>query len=152
LDKILYTDINSYLPDDLLVKVDIASMTHSLEIRSPFLDHEFMELCAKIPENLKMNGYSTKVILKKLAEKYLPLECIYRQKRGFSVPLEFWFKKELFNFLKEKILSSKFLDYGFNKKFLEKLFQEHQYGVRNNAYRLWLLLILSEWLNQFKLR
>ena len=147
LDRILYLDINSYLPGDLLVKVDIASMAHSLEVRSPFLDHEFMELCAKIPPNLKMRGHNKKYILKKLAQKYIPKECIFRPKTGFGVPLEFWFKNELLNFLKERILSKEFLNYGFNKKFLEQLINEHQKGIRNHAYRLWALLILSEWLS-----
>jgi asparagine synthase (glutamine-hydrolysing) len=150
LDRILYLDINSYLPDDLLVKVDIASMAHSLEVRSPFLDHEFMELCAKIPPNLKMKGHNKKYIFKKLAQKYIPKECIFRPKTGFGVPLEFWFKEELLNFLKERILSQEFLNYGFNKNFLEQLIKEHQKGIRNHSYRLWALLILSEWLNQFK--
>jgi asparagine synthase (glutamine-hydrolysing) len=152
LDKILYLDINSYLPDDLLVKVDIASMAHSLEVRSPFLDHEFMELCAKIPPNLKMKGHNKKYIFKKLAQKYIPKECIFRPKTGFGVPLEFWFKDELLNFLKERILSQEFLNYGFNKNFLEQLIKEHQKGIRNHSYRLWALLILSEWLNQFKIK
>jgi len=150
LDRILYLDINSYLPGDLLVKVDIASMAHSLEVRSPFLDHEFMELCAKIPSNLKMKGHNKKYIFKKLAQKYIPKECIFRPKTGFGVPLEFWFKNELLNFLKERILSREFLNYGFNKNFLEQLINEHQKGVRNHSYRLWALLILNEWLNQFQ--
>jgi asparagine synthase (glutamine-hydrolysing) len=149
LDRILYLDINSYLPDDLLVKVDIASMAHSLEVRSPFLDHEFMELCAKIPLNLKMKGHDKKYIFKKIAQKYIPKECIFRSKTGFSVPLEFWFKNELLNFLKGRILSREFLSYGFNKNFLEQLINEHQKGIRNHSYGLWALLILSEWLKEF---
>ena len=149
LDKILYLDINSYLPDDLLVKVDIASMAHSLEVRSPFLDHEFMELCARIPSRLKMKGHAKKYVFKKLAQKYLPKECIFRPKTGFGVPLEFWFKNELLNFLKEKILSREFLNFGFNKNFLEQLIKEHQKGIRNHAYRLWALLILEEWFKIF---
>ena len=149
LDRILYLDINSYLPDDLLVKVDIASMAHSLEVRSPFLDHEFMELCAKIPSNLKVKGHNKKYIFKKLALKYIPKECIFRPKTGFGVPLEFWFKNELLNFLKERILSQEFLNYGFNRNFLEQLIKEHQKGIRNHAYRLWALLILEEWLKIF---
>jgi asparagine synthase (glutamine-hydrolysing) len=149
LDRILYLDINSYLPDDLLVKVDIASMAHSLEVRSPFLDHAFMELCAKIPSNLKVKGHNKKYIFKKLALKYIPKECIFRPKTGFGVPLEFWFKNELLNFLKERILSQEFLNYGFNRNFLEQLIKEHQKGIRNHAYRLWALLILEEWLKIF---
>jgi len=149
LDKVLYTDINSSLPDDLLVKVDIASMAYSLEVRSPFLDHELMELCAQIPENLKIKNYSKKFILKKLAEKYLPLECIYRPKHGFSVPLDFWFKNELNNFLKENILSQDFLNFGFNKKFIERLIKEQEKKIKNHTNRLWALLVLSQWVKIF---
>jgi asparagine synthase (glutamine-hydrolysing) len=149
LDKVLYTDINSCLSDDLLVKVDIASMTHSLEVRSPFLDHELMELCAQIPENLKIKNYSKKFILKKLAEKYLPLECIYRPKHGFSVPLDFWFKNELNDFLKENIFSQNFLNFGFSKSFIEKLIEEQEKKIRNHTNRLWALLVLSQWFKIF---
>jgi len=149
LDGILYFDINTYLPDDLLVKVDIASMAHSLEVRSPFLDHEFIELCAKIPSNLKLKGHTKKYIFKKLAEKYLPKECIYRRKQGFSIPLDYWLRGDLFNFLQENILSQSFLDFGFNKIFLEKLIKEHHEKIQNNGIKLWSLLMLNQWLQTF---
>jgi asparagine synthase (glutamine-hydrolysing) len=84
-----------------------------------------------------------------LAQKYIPKECIFRPKTGFGVPLEFWFKNELLNFLKERIFSQEFLNHGFNKNFLEKLIGEHQKGIRNNAYKLWALLILEEWFKIF---
>jgi len=149
LDGILYFDINTYLPDDLLVKVDIASMAHSLEVRSPFLDHEFIELCAKIPSNLKLKGHTKKYIFKKLAEKYIPKECIYRRKQGFSIPLDYWLRGDLFNFLQENILSQSFLDFGFNKIFLEKLIKEHHEKIQNNGIKLWSLLMLNQWLQTF---
>lgn len=149
LDQILYTDINSYLPDDLLVKVDIASMAHALEIRSPFLDHEFMELTAQIPANLKLKGHNKKYLLKKLAYKLLPKECIDRPKQGFGVPLEYWFRGELENHLKERLLDKSFLDYGFKKEGLEKLITDHKEKRRNNANQLWALLTLSYWLENY---
>src|SRR5262249_47345788 len=86
LERFLYADIKTMLPNDLLAKVDIASMAHSLEVRSPFLDHELLELTASMPARLKLKGKEKKYLLKKIAEDFLPSECIYRPKRGFSVP------------------------------------------------------------------
>ena len=149
LDKILYTDILSYLPDDLLVKVDIASMAHSLEIRSPFLDHELLELTAKMPSSLKLRGYDKKYLLKKIAEKYLPKECIYRPKQGFGVPLEYWFRAEMSGYLKEKLLNKNFLNLGFKKEGIQKMLAEHNKRKQNYANQLWALLMLQEWLQMW---
>ena len=149
LNRILYTDINSYLPDDLLVKVDIASMAHGLETRSPFLDYELLELTAKMPINLKIRGHNKKYLLKKIAEKYLPKECIYRPKQGFGVPLEHWFRGELENYLREKLLAKKFLNYGFKKQGVEKLINDHTSHKQNYANHLWALLMLQEWLQMW---
>jgi len=146
LDKILYTDIHSYLPDDLLVKVDIASMAHALEIRSPFLDHELLELTAKMPSSLKLRGYNKKYLLKKIAYKYLPKECIERPKQGFGVPLEHWFRTKLNDYLKEQLLDKKFLNLGFKREGIEKLINDHANHKQNYANHLWALLILREWL------
>lgn len=146
LDKALYTDINSYLPEDLLVKVDIASMAHALEVRSPFLDHEFMELTAKMQSNLKVRLRDRKYLIKKIAYGYIPKECIDRPKRGFGVPLKHWFKNELGNYLKYNLLDKDFLDFGFKKEGLEKLIQDHEKLSTNNTNRLWALLTLSIWL------
>lgn len=145
LDKILCADINSYLPDDLLVKVDIASMAHSLEVRSPFLDQEFLELTAKMPSNLKMRGFNKKYLIKKIAEKYLPKECIYRPKQGFGIPLEHWFRGKLENYLRENLLDKKFLDYGFKRQGIEKLINDHKNYRQNYANHLWALLFLRQW-------
>jgi asparagine synthase (glutamine-hydrolysing) len=147
LDKILYTDIKTYLPDDLLVKVDIASMAHSVEVRSPFLDHEFMELAAKVPSNLKLKGQNKKYILKQLAYKLLPRECIDRPKQGFGVPLEHWFRGHLNEYLKANLLSESFLKWSwFRREGIEKLIEDHKTHKQNNANQLWALLMLSQWL------
>jgi len=150
LDKILYTDILSYLPDDLLVKVDIASMAHGLEVRSPFLDYEFLELTTAMSSNLKMCGHNKKYLLKKIAEKFLPKECIYRPKQGFGVPLEHWFRgEELENYLREKLLAKKFLAFGFEKQGIKQLIEEHKNHHQNYANHLWALLMLEAWLQQY---
>ena len=151
LDQLLYVGINTYLPDDLLVKVDIASMAHALEIRSPFLDHELLELTAKMPASLKLRGYNKKYLLKKIAHKYLPKECIKRPKQGFSVPLEHWFRTKLNDYLKEQLLDKKFLDYGFKKDGIKKLIQDHKDYRQDYTNQLWALLVLKNWLEIFDL-
>lgn len=92
-DAALYADISMYLPDDLLTKVDIASMAVSLEGRSPLLDHHLVELAAQIPFFLKLKGKTLKYILKRVAEKLVPKENLYRPKMGFSLPLGYWFSE-----------------------------------------------------------
>ena len=87
LDSTLLTDQMTYLPNDLLVKVDIASMANSLEARSPMLDHKVIEFAASLPENLKMRRFETKSLLKKVAANLVPKEVIYRRKMGFGVPI-----------------------------------------------------------------
>ncbi len=147
LDKILYTDIKTYLPDDLLVKVDIASMAHSLEVRSPFLDHEFMELAAQIPDSLKLRGHNKKYLLKQIAYKYLPKECIDRPKQGFGVPLEHWFRGNLTDYVRQELLDPEFLKYSwFKKEGIEQLINEHKTHKHNHGNRLWALLVLKNWL------
>jgi asparagine synthase (glutamine-hydrolysing) len=146
LDQALYTDIYSYLPEDLMVKVDIASMAHSLECRSPYLDHEFMELTAKIPSSLKIKGLSKKYILRETLRPLLPSAILDRPKMGFGVPLDYWFRNELGSFLKESLLSRKALDRGlFRQEAIEKLIKEHTNKKTDNSYRLWALLFLEEW-------
>jgi dTDP-D-glucose 4,6-dehydratase len=103
----------------------------------------------KIPPNLKLRGHTKKYIFKKLAEKYIPKKCIYRRKQGFSIPLDYWLREDLFNFLQENILSQSFLDFGFNKIFLEKLIKEHHEKIQNNGIKLWSLLMLNQWLQTF---
>jgi asparagine synthase (glutamine-hydrolysing) len=151
LDQLLLVGIQSHLPDDLLVKVDIASMAHALEIRSPFLDHELLELTAKMPSSLKMRGYNKKYLLKKIAYKYLPKECIDRPKQGFSLPLEHWFRVKLNDYLKAQLLDKKFLDYGFKKDGIKKLIQDHKNHRQDYTNQLWTLLTLKNWLEIFNL-
>lgn len=146
LDQALYTDIYSYLPEDLMVKVDIASMAHSLECRSPYLDHEFLELTAKIPSSLKINGLNKKYILRETLRTLLPSTILDRPKMGFGVPLDYWFRNELGPFLKERLLSRTAVDRGlFRREAIEQLIKEHTNRKMDNSYRLWSLLFLEEW-------
>ena len=105
LDATLLTDQMTYLPNDLLVKVDIASMANSLEARSPFLDHKVIEFAASLPENLKMRRFETKSLLKKVAARLVPREVVYRRKMGFGVPVGKWFRGEMKDFVRDVLLS-----------------------------------------------
>jgi asparagine synthase (glutamine-hydrolysing) len=109
LEQLLYTDIMTYLPEDLLVKMDIACMANSLEARSPFLDHEFMELVASLPARFKLKGQQSKYILKKAFADLLPPEILKRGKMGFGVPIEKWFRRELKDYVRDILLSQRSL-------------------------------------------
>lgn len=150
LDATLLTDQMTYLPNDLLVKVDIASMANSLEARSPFLDHKVIEFAASLPENLKMQRFETKSLLKKVAAKLVPREVIYRRKMGFGVPIGNWFRGEMKGFIREVLLSEKALKRGIVKpEVLENYVNEHTQASRDHASQIWTLLMLELWFQRF---
>ena len=120
LSRIQYVDIKTYLPDDILAKVDRASMADSLEVRAPLLDHKLMELVAKIPSSLKLRGRNGKYIFKKAVESVLPKGVTTRKKQGFAVPLGEWFRGELRETAHEAIFSSKTDDGILDAQFVEK--------------------------------
>lgn len=145
IDQALAVDIETYLPDDLLVKVDIASMAHGLEVRSPFLDHELLELTAQMPADLKLRGQEKKWLVKRIARRLLPVACVDRPKAGFSVPLEHWFRGALLPYARERLLDPAFLRHGFTVQGVTQLIDDHVRGQRNNANQLWALFMLAEW-------
>jgi asparagine synthase (glutamine-hydrolysing) len=146
LDKIFYTDVKSYLPEDLLVKMDIATMANCLETRSPFLDHKFMEFTATLPYQWKIKGLTSKYILKKSLKGFLPNKILNRKKMGFGVPIGKWFRGELKNYLTETLLAQKSIQRGyFRKESIERLLAEHFSGRVSHTYRLWSLLVLEVW-------
>ncbi len=152
IDQTIWTDINTYLPDDLLVKVDMATMAHGLESRSPFLDHEFMEMTAQIPANLKLKGLNQKkYILKKTLEKDLiPKEILYRRKMGFGIPIEHWFRNEMKGYVHNLLLDDKSaIGKILKKEAVAKLLQTHEITKINHAPRIWALLTLELWLREF---
>ncbi len=121
-------------------------MANSLEARSPFLDHEFMELAARLPARLKLKGLQSKYILKKAFATMLPPEILKRGKMGFGVPIEKWFRRELKDYVHDILLSQRSLQRGyFRYEFIEKLIQQHSAGKMNHGYRLWNLLNLELW-------
>ena len=149
-DAALLTDIMTYLPNDLLVKVDIATMAVSLEARSPFLDHHVIEFAARLPEKLKLRGLTTKYLLKRVLRKLLPVENLERRKMGFGVPIGHWFRGELQPFLRETLLSEKSLQRGlFQQERVTNLVELHTRGERDYAPQLWTLLMLELWFQRF---
>jgi asparagine synthase (glutamine-hydrolysing) len=150
LDQMLDLDVNRYLPDCLLVKVDIASMAHGLEARSPMLDHVFMEFAASLPSTMKVRNGITKYILKKAAEPFLPPANIYRTKRGFSPPLAPWFRHEFGAYARDVLLDRPLAQRGyFHLPTIERMLDEHRRGVDTWQKELWNLLMLELWHRTF---
>lgn len=146
IDATLSVDVNTYLSEDLLVKVDIASMANSLEARSPFLDHKLMEFAASIPSHLKLKGSVSKYILKKSLKDLLPPEILNRKKSGFGVPVGSWFKNELKDYAVQTLLSEGSLKRGyFRKEAIENLINEHNLNKVDHGHRLWNLINLELW-------
>jgi len=150
LDRTLFVDVMSYLPEDLLVKVDIASMAHSLEARSPFLDHKVMEFAASLPPNLKLRGMETKFLLKDTLSDIVPQEILQRKKMGFGVPLDVWFRNDLKEMAYDVLLDQKSIERGyFRKEYVSKMLDEHVSKQYDHSYRIWALLFLELWHKMF---
>ena len=149
-DAALLADTMTYLPNDLLVKVDIATMAVSLEARSPFLDHKVIEFAASLPEKLKLHGLTTKYLLKRVLRQLLPSENLGRRKMGFGVPIGHWFRGQLEPFLRETILSDRALKRGYFKpEVVRRLVELHVRGERDHSHQLWTLLMLELWFQRF---
>lgn len=141
-----WADIHTYLPDDLLVKVDIASMANSLESRSPLLDQEIMAWAATIPAEQKMLGGETKWLLKKVMEPFLPSDVLYRPKMGFGVPIDQWLNGELKEMAMDLLCSSQATARGlFAPGFGERLLREHREGINAHTTRIWAMVMLEQW-------
>jgi asparagine synthase (glutamine-hydrolysing) len=150
LDAMLLTDQMTYLPNDLLVKVDIATMAVSLEARSPFLDHHVIEFAASLPQNLKLRRLTSKYLLKKVLRKLLPTENLNRRKMGFGVPIGHWFRGKMQPFLREVVLSEKAMRRGlFKPDAVKQLIELHTRGERDYSHQLWTLLMLELWFQRF---
>jgi asparagine synthase (glutamine-hydrolysing) len=149
-DAVLLTDTMTYLPNDLLVKVDIASMAVSLEARSPFLDHHVIEFAGSLPENFKVRNFTTKYLLKNALREFLPKEILTRRKMGFGVPLGRWFRSELKEFLAETLLRERSLERGYFKpEVVKRMVTRHISGEQDYAWQLWALVMLELWFQRF---
>lgn len=150
LSKILYTDMKSYLPGSILVKVDRMSMANSLEVRAPILDYELIEFAATIPSGLKYNHGEKKYILKEAFKDSLPDDILYRKKMGFSVPLANWLRTELKHLAEQKILGSSggLSDY-FRMDIIRKMWEQHQSEERDLSIPLWSMLMFQMWWDNY---
>ena len=149
-DRMLEVDVGTYLADGLLPKMDIATMAHGLEARSPFLDHELMELAASIPGDLKVRGGEKKWILRTALRGWLPDEVLDRRKQGFVVPLSAWLRGDLRAWAHDVLLDPATLNRGyFQRASVERLLERHAGGNDREATRIWALVMLELWHREF---
>ncbi|MBW1696456.1 MAG: asparagine synthase (glutamine-hydrolyzing) [Deltaproteobacteria bacterium] len=149
-DAAAFVDAMFYLPNDLLVKMDIATMAVSLEGRSPFLDHELMEFASRLPAGFRLRGNRLKAILKEAVRPWLPQEILKKPKWGFAVPVGKWFRGELRQFLQDHLLDDTFARRGyFRSSEVEKLVKLHLEGRRDLGHHLWILLMFELWQRAF---
>jgi asparagine synthase (glutamine-hydrolysing) len=149
-DAAMAVDVRSYLPYDLLVKVDITSMANSLEARSPFLDHEIMEFAAQLPVRLKLNGNASKYLPKRAFADLLPRENVQRRKMGFGVPIGEWFRGSLRPLLEDALVSHRAIGRGyFRPSHVRRLLSDHVERRADNSFLLWNLLMLELWHREF---
>jgi asparagine synthase (glutamine-hydrolysing) len=151
IDAAMSVDVASYLPYDLLVKVDITSMANSLEARSPFLDHEVMEFAARLPVEIKARGNSLKSLLKRAFADLLPPENVNRRKMGFGVPVGQWFRGPLRELLFDALLAKRSVERGyFQASEVRRLVEEHVERRADHSFHLWNLLMLELWHREFE--
>ena len=142
----LYTDLMTRMPDHLLVIADRMCMAHSLENRSPLVDHRLVEYAAGIPGNMKLKGMKLKHILRSVSSRYLPKELVYREKQGFGFPIALWLRNDLSHFLRNLFAESRFIQAGiFDAGTIQTLLDEHLSGKADHNFRLWILLNLELW-------
>ncbi len=140
-------DQQTYLPDDVLVKVDRAAMKNALEVRVPFLDHRVVQLANSLPSHLKIRGTTQKYILRKLAADLLPAAILSGEKRGFGIPIKHWFRSELKHAARDLLLSSASHVGDFvQRSAMERLLSAHERGGRDFSDRIWSLVVLEQWL------
>jgi len=148
--QIIWAYLRYYLSEGILTKVDRASMLHSLEVRAPFLDTEFSDYVNHLPSSFKLHGLTRKYLLKKIAEKYLPHEVIYRKKKGFGMPIGSWLRGPLRGYLCETLDTHCIKKHGiFNSVTVQKIIDEHLNNKRDNRKQLWALLVFQSWMNKW---
>jgi asparagine synthase (glutamine-hydrolysing) len=146
LDQLLDVDVNTYLPGDLLVKIDVATMAFSLEARSPLLDHEFMELCASLPAGLKANRGRRKRILRSALRGWLPDEILDAPKRGFELPVARWFRTDLRDYARETLLDPGARSRAWcDEAAVRSMLDQHASGAQDHGRRIWALMMLELW-------
>ncbi len=142
LSLIQYLDMKTYLPGDILTKVDRASMAHALEVRVPILDHKLVEWISGLPPEVKLRGKQGKYLFKKALEPHLPDDILYRPKKGFAVPLASWFRGPLRQRVRDAVLGPVMMDSGlFNRQFLSEILDQHHSGKKDHSAKIWALLM-----------
>jgi asparagine synthase (glutamine-hydrolysing) len=149
LSKVQYIDFKTYLPDDILAKVDRASMANSLEVRCPILDHHVVEYAAALPSRLKLQGMRTKLIFKEALRGLLPDEIIERKKMGFAVPVGTWLRTELRGLVSDYVLDTHTRHDFFDHGLIRRWWDEHRSGLRDRTTELWGLLVFNMWYDRF---
>ena len=150
LNRLLYLDSKTYLPGDILTKVDRMSMAVSLEARAPLLDHKLIEFVTRIPASLKLAGLETKYLLKKAVKDLVPSEILDRPKQGFGVPIQEWINQQLRSRLRETLTEPRTRQRGYiDPRYIDVLLDEHERGRRDHSTGLWALFMLELWHRQF---
>jgi asparagine synthase (glutamine-hydrolysing) len=145
LDREIYVDLKFTMPDSVLMKVDKMSMAHALEVRVPFLDYQFVEFCATIPGDLKLEGFTTKSIFRSAMKGILPDQIRGRGKQGYSLPIKNWLRQELREYMTDLLTSSPLMREAFNLDYIRQLMREHQEYRANHNHILWALINLAIW-------
>jgi asparagine synthase (glutamine-hydrolysing) len=151
LSLVQYLDLKTYLPGDILVKVDRAAMAHSLEVRVPILDYTFIDWASGLPADLKLHNGEGKYIFKKSLESVLPHDVLYRKKMGFAVPIAQWFRGPLRSRVRDALLGPELSGTGiFQRPWIETLLDQHQSGSRDHSAALWALLMFGSCVRQLR--
>ncbi|MCA9469045.1 MAG: asparagine synthase (glutamine-hydrolyzing) [Nitrospira sp.] len=146
LKKMSYVDIKTWLPDDLLLKADKMTMANSLELRVPFLDYRLLEFSMSLSDEWRLRGWEGKFILKKIMEKVLPHEIVYRKKKGFPVPVAKWFRGSLYHQVRDILLDNKSLSRKyFRESYVDRVLASHRQGKEDLSRRIFSLLTLEMW-------
>lgn len=151
IENFQYWDMLTYLPGDILTKVDRASMQVSLEARVPLLDHRLIALAWQLPEHLKIKGGKGKWILREILKSYVPEQLFDRPKMGFGVPIDTWLRSDLKEWAQNLLFSSSLEEFGISASVLEQTWKKHQNGDCNYQYKLWLVLMFQQWRAQYSL-
>ena len=150
LDRLLYIDSKTYLPGDILTKVDRMSMAVSLEARVPLLDHKVIDFVTRIPASMKLTGLETKHLFKRAVKDLVPEEILNRPKQGFGVPIQEWINQHLRDRLRDTLREPRTRQRGYvESAYLDVLLDEHERGRRDHSMALWALLMLELWHRQF---
>ena len=149
--RMLFADCHAWLADNLLERGDRMSMAASLELRPPFLDHHMVELAFSLPSNVKLRRGVTKWVVKEVARSLLPTEIIDRPKAGFRVPIATWLRGSMRDMAYDRLLAANsFVTEVFDRKVVQELLGAHESGSRNEDIRIWTLLCLEVWHEQFR--